>query len=162
MTDDMFSSMPRPLRWTASFIMMLFWVMACMYVHVNYRIAGRDGLRCAEGLSAAELFEHIPEARRRVPAGAADVTYRSEWRHGFRRTGSILVAYTLAEDEFRREVAATRMLVPIEKPETFEPIGLIATRGYFFRKEHPGYCDIEVYDLDTLRVWKYSDRSAKK
>ena len=150
---------PRWMAWTFFAVAMLFWVMLCMYWHFRIYGAKLDGLRHGENVTAAELFEHIPEARRRVPAAAARIRYRSEWRlTPTGRKGRTFIRYDLPRDEFDREVASTRSLTPIEKPTEFEHVDATVSRGWCFLKDYPGHVDLELFDADELRVWKYSLR----
>ena len=146
---------PRYLIWTVVAVWMLFWTMFANYYHLSSLTSKRNGLRRAEGVTVAELFEHIPEASRRIPGAATNASYSSEWYGGARRRGSATIAYDVSAQEFRSEVAASRDLKPVEAPMDFPALGVTVSRGWYYTKDYPGYRDLEVYDAERLRVHQH-------
>jgi len=153
---------PRWMAVTFFCVALLFWVMLSMYWHIRAYEAKLDGVRHGEGVTTAELFEHLSEARRRVPEYAFDVSYRSQWRHTpTGRKGRTSVRYEAPRKEFDRERAATRSLTKIEGPKKFKHVGATVSRGWYFLKDYPGHVDLELYDDERLTVWKFWHRGGK-
>jgi hypothetical protein len=145
----------RSVIWALFAVVWLILTLVSCYPHALFAQTKADGIRRAENVTAAELFEHLPEARPHVPASALDVTYVSGWFRGGGTAGWWEAEYGLTQDDFDRALEAGKAgLTPFKGSLSFGDFEYWG-EGYYEKTGTRATLSCKVFDTRRTRVVDY-------